>query len=298
MTHLLYLAGGAVLTVVGAVLYFFCRHQNLLRERAHLMREAIRNKDFSFRLPTKGLFYGERALQEALNDCSGHIQTLAAQKEIETLQRLTRVLTHEIMNAATPISSITQSYLADPDIKGSPYEEGIAAIHQTSVSMTRFVSNFRKLSVAQEVCLSNVDLSVLFSSLQALHTDLNWRISLSENATIRADETLLRQVFANLIRNAKDAGATTIGVHFESKPKTSHFATSAPFTLSISNNGAPIPPDVARDIFIPFFTTKTDGTGIGLPFARQLLMKQGIQLSLADHAQPGYHVTFSLTNIL
>ena len=109
MTHLdmLLTLGAVVLLGLGYTIYKYVRHQFLLRDRAHLMREAIRNKDFSFRLPTKGLSFGERALQEVLNDFSGYINTLSAQKEVESWQRLTRVLTHEIMNAATPISSIT-----------------------------------------------------------------------------------------------------------------------------------------------------------------------------------------------
>ena len=82
------------------------RHQCLLRDRARLMHDAIRHRDFSFRLPTKGLLFGERALQETLNEMGGDIQKLVAQGEVESWQRLTRVLTHEIMNATTPKSAI------------------------------------------------------------------------------------------------------------------------------------------------------------------------------------------------
>ena len=69
------------------------------------MREAVRNREFTFSLPTKGLFFGERALQEALNDIGQDVSKLVAQNEVESWQRLTRVLTHEIMNATTPIQS-------------------------------------------------------------------------------------------------------------------------------------------------------------------------------------------------
>ena len=85
------------------------------------MREAIRNHDFTFHLPVKGLFFGERALQEALNDLGKDISSLVAQNEVESWQKLTRVLTHEIMNATTPICSISQAYLNNPQIKGTPY---------------------------------------------------------------------------------------------------------------------------------------------------------------------------------
>ena len=118
---------------VVVVVFFgwFYRHQVLLRDRAHLMREAIRNEEFTFRLPVKGLFFGERALQEALNETGKDIGVLLARNEVESWQRLTRVLTHEIMNATTPIASISQAYLDNPAIAGTVYEEGVRAIHET-----------------------------------------------------------------------------------------------------------------------------------------------------------------------
>lgn len=64
--------------------------------------------------------------------------------------------------------------------------------------------------------------------------------------------------------------------------------------LLFSNNGEPIPADVAREIFIPFFTTKSSGTGIGLSLSRQMLMMQNIELGLSDNCLSGYHVTFYL----
>ena len=103
-------------------------HQCVLKDRAQTMRDAIRHRDFMFRLPTRGLLFGEKALQEALNDMGQEIQQLVAQNEVEAWQRLTRVLTHEIMNATTPILSISQAYLQSPAIHGSPHEEGIRAI--------------------------------------------------------------------------------------------------------------------------------------------------------------------------
>ena len=119
---------GIILLVIGGIIYLVLRHQRNLKSRAFLMQEAIRNGDYSFRLSTKGLLFGERALQQALNDMENDIGRLVAQHEVESWQRLTRVLTHEIMNATAPISSICQAYLSNPDIQGSSYEEGIRAI--------------------------------------------------------------------------------------------------------------------------------------------------------------------------
>ena len=300
MTHLemLLTLGAVVILGLGYSIYKYVRHQCLLRDRAHLMREAIRNKDFSFRLPVKGLPFGERALQEVLNDFSSYINKLSAQKEVESWQRLTRVLTHEIMNAATPISSITQAYLADPALKDTPYEEGIRAIYTTSTGMTELVKNFRKMSTLQEPTMSDVQLLDLLQSLKSMHTDLTWTLQVATDARIKADENMLRQVLLNLIQNAKEAGATEIAFRFTQQQASVVYAhdPERKFSLYVSNNGSPIPAEVRSEIFIPFFTTKPTGTGIGLPLSRQMLMKQGINLLLCDRPVPGFHATFVLCN--
>ena len=95
----------------------------------------------------------------------------------------------------------------------------------------------------------------------------------------------MRQVFINLTNNAIEAHATDIDVRMNQNERP---------VLLFSNNGAPIPADVAREIFIPFFTTKSSGTGIGLSLSRQMLMMQNIKLGLADTSISGYHVTFYL----
>ncbi len=274
---------GVVCLLIGGIIYLFFRHQRKLKDRAFMMREAVRNGDYSFKLSTKGLLPGERALQQALNDMEGDIARLVAKHEVESWQKLTRVLTHEIMNATAPISSICQAYLGNPKIQGSPYEEGIRAIHDTSKSLTAFVDSYRKLTQLQEPVIATVPLLPFIESIKALYPHVDWHVSLLGNATINADENMLRQVFINLVKNAIEAKATVIDIR-----------SCGPVTLYISNNGSPIPADVAREIFIPFFTTKPSGTGIGLSLSRQMLMMQNINLSLADNPMPGYHVTFKI----
>lgn len=147
---------GIILLVIGGIIYLVLRHQRNLKSRAFLMQEAIRNGDYSFRLSTKGLLFGERALQQALNDMENDIGRLVAQHEVESWQRLTRVLTHEIMNATAPISSICQAYLSNPDIQGSSYEEGIRAIRDTSKSLTSFVdSNADTTPIQRQISCNN-----------------------------------------------------------------------------------------------------------------------------------------------
>ncbi len=288
------ITAAAIFIIFAIIIFAAYRHQCLLRDRAKLMRDAIRHRDFSFQLPTKGMLFGERALQEALNAMGDDIQRLVARSEIESWQKLTRVLTHEIMNATTPIQSISQAYLSYPGIKGSPYEEGIRAIHDTSLSLAAFVDSYRKLTQMQEPALRDANLQEFCSSIASLYPQLHWQIDVAAPVTIRMDEGLMRQVFINLVKNAIEAGAASIGIcHIASAADKQH-GSCAFHKLQVSNDGATIPDDAAREIFIPFFTTKPSGSGIGLSVSRQILMMQRFSLSLRERPAKGYNVTFEI----
>ena len=270
-----------VVVLVGGLIAFF-HHQNKLRTRAHLMREAALNRDFTFRLPVNGLFYGERALQEALNDLGQDIGKLVAKNEVESWQKLTRVLTHEIMNVSTPIQSISQAYLEHPQVVGTSLEKGIYAIHEAADNLVAFVDSYRKMTQLQEPVITNVCLKKIILNLKVLYPTIKWEIQIPETVSVEADEMLLRQVFVNIIKNAIEAQAKRVNITWQ-----------AP-SLHTSNDGTPILPEVRRDIFVPFYTTKSTGTGIGLALSRQIMTMQGCALRLAEMADAGYHVTFVL----
>ncbi len=275
-----------VAAVLAALLLVFAgwmwRHQRLLARRAWLMREAIRNRDFTFRLPVRGLLFGERALQGTLNEMGGDISRLISQNEVESWQRLTRVLTHEIMNAVAPISSISQAYLSLPQVKGTPLEEGMRAIYDTCGSLSVFVDSYRKMTQLQVASLQEVDLRAFADSIAALYPDVEWHVETLAGETLTADVNMLRQVTVNLVKNAVEAGAHRIDLRKDA---------DAP-RLLVSNDGAPIQPDVALEIFIPFFTTKPTGSGIGLSLSRQMMVAQGGDLRLAATPVTGYTATF------
>ena len=261
---------------------WFVRHQRKLRLRAHLMQEAIRNRDFTFRMPTDGMFFGERAMQETLNQLGGIIRQQVNQSEVESWERLTRVLTHEMMNATAPITSISQSLLSRPDVKGTPLEEGIHAIFTTSQHMNAFVNSYRKLSQLQQPVFEDVQLPALLTDIQQLYPNVAWDIAVPDDAVVRADLSMLRQILINLVKNAIEAGASRMAIQKSGK------------VLLVSNNGQPIPAEARQSIFVPFFTTKRTGSGIGLSFSRRLMMLQGGALSLEDQPAGGYCTTFSL----
>ncbi len=233
-------------------------------------------------MPIRGLFFGERALQEALNDVGKDVSKLVEKNEVESWQRLTRVLTHEIMNATTPIQSISQAYLSQKAIKNSPYEEGIRAIHETSTELAAFVRSYRKLTQLEQPILSDVNLRDFCESIASLYQDVRWQIDIPETVVLRLDSNLTRLVLINLTKNAIEAGAHRMDIRWNGN-------------LLVSNDGAIIPPEVRTEIFVPFFTTKHTGSGIGLSLSRQIMMLQGMTLSLANIPVSSFHTTFVIS---
>lgn len=271
--------------------WWFIRHQRKLRLRAHLMQEAIRNKDFTFRMPTDGMFFGERAMQETLNQLGETIRQQVNQNEVESWERLTRVLTHEIMNATAPITSISQSLLNRPDVKDSPLENGIQAIYDTSRHLSDFVVSYRKMSELEKPKIGDVALLKMIDDIRKAYPQLTWEVNVSSDLTVRADEGMLRQVLMNLVKNAIEAKAQKIVV--EKDQGANH--NSAFLTLYIGNDGLPIPAENRQSLFVPFFTTKRSGSGIGLSLSRRMMILQGGMLDLVEQSRQGCSVVFMLS---
>ena len=280
--------------IIGVVLVILViaivHHQHKLRLRAHLMKEAIRNQDFSFRLPTNKLLPGERAMQEALNELGENIRQQINKNEVESWERLTRVLTHEMMNATAPITSISQSLLSRPDVKDTPLEDGIKAIYDTSRHLSDFVTNYRKMSELEKPVLSEVPLRPMLDELCNTYQQLAWTIDVPADTILKADKGMLRQILMNLIKNAIEADATKVVIELTN-------TNQSPKTILIGNDGKPIPAENRQSLFVPFFTTKRTGSGIGLSLSRRMMIQQGGMLDLAEKNLPGCHVTFVLSSI-
>lgn len=287
-----------VLAVIIVVLILWqWRHQRLLSLRARLMREALRNRDFTFRLPADRLFPGERDLQLALNDMGGEINRLLARSEVESWQRLTRVLTHEIMNSVAPIQSITQAYIASPLVKDTPLEEGMRAIYDTSLGLSTFVDSYRKLTQLQPADVKPLNLKEFLKSIQVLYSNITWYVSINDVRSVNADCGMLRQVIINIVKNAIEAGAHIIDIRTFEENKNIKLLGYNNVQLLISNDGQSIAPEVTREIFVPFFTTKKTGQGIGLSLARQMMIACGGNLWLAETPVAGFHTTFIVESV-
>ena len=280
--------------IVVAFVVWFVAHQRKLRLRAHLMQEAIRNHDFTFHLPTHGLLSGERAMQETLNQLGETIRQQVSQNEVESWERLTRVLTHEMMNATAPITSISQSLLGRADVKDTPLENGIQAIYDTSRHLSDFVTSYRKMSELEKPVLRPVDLRSVIDDVSRTYPQLSWEIHVLAGLNVSADVGMLRQVLMNLAKNALEADAKKMVVDVMDHDRED-LSQHSQVLLYIGNDGQPIPAENRQSLFVPFFTTKRTGSGIGLSLSRRMMIQQGGMLDLADSPYSGCHTAFLLS---
>ena len=202
----------------------------------------------------------------AFNDISNDI----AENEQQSWSRLIRVLTHEIMNTVTPISSLSETLLTLENVN-EEVKNGLSTISQASKSLIRFVESYRNLTriappVKKAFYLKDLVENVLkLTSEQALAEGVSCRfIENSHDIILYADEGQITQIFINLIRNAIQAEAKNIVISAEITP-------SEQTVINITNDGHPISKESQEEIFVPFYTTKQEGTGIGLSLSRQIM---------------------------
>ncbi len=402
--------GKSILWVVGVIscvasVLVFRKMQQQLREKSWLMLEAIRNRDYSFRLPVAGFSGGERVLQDTLNRFGGlmseqkqlmeqrerfyeqilssvtsgiivldedmkvvqtnpaaarllglpvlstlqqldrygtevpHVfRTLGAgercniqfstskgevqllvrasvmqlgdrtvrilalndirneldAKELDSWIKLTRVLTHEIMNSIAPISSLSETFLKRSDVIGTPLYDGIRAIHETSTGLISFVDSYRKFSSLQKPSPEPFYLLDLLHQVEGLtlvpeNIALTLQIEPAE-LMLYADPNLIRQVLINLIKNAVQA----IGGHKGRIHVRAYSSADEHVFVYVSNDGPAIPEAEAEQIFVPFFTTRSEGSGIGLSLSRQIMKLSGGTISLFRSGTNGWNTTFVL----
>ena len=227
----------------------------------------------------------------ALNDINNELD----EKEIDSWVRLTRVLTHEIMNSVTPITSLSDTLLTLTAEAPSPTQQeelrnGLQTISSTGKGLLSFVESYRQFT---RVPTPEPSLFYVKGFLErmielARHQYPEARISFEcriapDDLILHADENLIAQVVINLLKNAiqaiEEAPASTSGSKGTIRIHA-YCNEEEAILIEIANNGPAIPPDVAEHIFIPFFTTKEKGSGIGLSISRQIMRLSGGSLSL------------------
>lgn len=205
-------------------------------------------------------------------------------------EKLTRILTHEIMNSLAPVTSISGTLL---NSKGNAevLQQGLETIHSTSDRLMKFVDSFRSVTRIPLPKKEPFYLLELFNEAVPLIAPGDIRLVLAvdpKDTMIYADRVQLQQVVVNLLKNAVEACSLRDGERWIEL--RSHIAPDERVHIEISNNGGAIPADVAENIFTPFFTTKRDGSGIGLAVSKQIIRLHGGTLSLSQNSND--RVTF------
>ena len=217
--------------------------------------------------------------------------------EMESWQKLIRVMGHEIMNSITPIISLSETLGSRTvDEKSYAYmQQGVQIIHKRSKGLLEFVENYRRLTRIPLPKKEKVELGTLLRDLKNLFPDNFIHIlPPSTEIYLQADRVQIEQVLINLVRNAREACNAVewnecIGPRIE--VSVSHHPEWR-VAISVADNGEGILPEVLDKIFVPFFTTKEGGSGIGLSLCRQIMHLHGG--SITATSPPGTGTCFTL----
>jgi len=216
-------------------------------------------------------------LNRALNRIRGIFERRSAVDETNSWSKLFRVMTHEIMNTVAPIASLSDALTQADDVD---MKAGLETISASSKDLIRFVESYRNLSqvappVRQAVMVDEMMhrvLSLNMAKVAEQGASLSYQAN-TPDLLIYADEGQLMQVFNNLIKNAVQAGATVIRI-------TADLNRDDQTVIRVINNGKAIPLRQIEDIFLPFYTTKPNGTGIGLSLSKQIMVRHNGTLLL------------------
>jgi two-component system nitrogen regulation sensor histidine kinase NtrY len=235
-------------------------------------------------------------------------------REMESWQKIIRVLTHEIMNSTGPINSASQTLteiISDSDhkpVKPSQVNEeniadmleGLNIIKERSTGLEEYVKQFRRITLLSEPMFESIILETFFQRMEVLFNKIfkehkieyNYFIS-PENLSIYADRNMMEQLFINLINNSVDAlnnselKNITLSVQSNGKERISIYLT---------DTGRGIPAEDTDKVFIPFFTRKEHGSGIGLSLARKIMLIHGGRIKMKSEVKKG--TTIILEGIL
>ena len=228
-----------------------------------------------------------------------NIRSILEENEMEAWQKLVRVLTHEIMNSITPIISLSETLceraLQQGMEEGSLMLQGMETIHRRSKGLLGFVENYRKLSRLSSPMLAPVSVGELLRDMQKLFasSDVTYVYKVENEAReLMIDRSQMEQVLINLLKNAGEACADQPNPNV--LVETFFDADKHIFRLSVTDNGCGILPSVVDKIFIPFFTTKSSGSGIGLSLCKQILTLHGGSIRVSSEVGKGSCFTLKL----
>ena len=255
------------------------------------MMDALEDGELNFRFQDRNKF------NRTLNRIRTIFEKQRQAHEQDSWTKLIRVLTHEIMNTVSPIASLSDVMAKSVDENGQSeldIKAGLETISDSSKNLIEFVQTYRQLSGVAKPIRRALDLQELMDNVIALNSELaasygavcTYRPE-EPDLMIYADEGQISQILINLIKNALQAGAKHVDI-------TAGMGKDDDVIVRVANDGEPIPVSAQEQIFIPFYTTKKEGSGIGLSLSRQIMRNHNgtIELLRSNAQQTVFELRF------
>ena len=265
------------------------RHKDI--KKVAYMMDALEDGELNFR------FLENSRFNRTLNRIRTIFEKQRQAHEQDSWTKLIRVLTHEIMNTVSPIASLSDAMAKSVDKDGHSeldIKAGLETISDSSKNLIGFVQTYRQLSGVAKPIRKALDLRELMDGVIALNSEVAASFGATcifrpeeDDLIIYADEGQISQILINLIKNALQAGAKHIDI-------TARMGKDDEVIVQVTNDGEPIPVSAQEQIFIPFYTTKKEGSGIGLSISRQIMRNHNgsIELLRSDAAGTVFELRF------
>lgn len=268
-------ASGIVAILVAVIAVIKTRHQDI--KKVAYMMDALEDGELNFRFQDKNKF------NRTLNRIRTIFEKQRQAHEQDSWTKLIRVLTHEIMNTVSPIASLSDALSKSMDEDGHSeldVKAGLDTISDSSKNLIKFVETYRQLSGVARPVRKAIDLKELMAGVIALNSEFAANCGAickylpeEDDLMIYADEGQISQILINLIKNALQVGAKHIDI-------SARMGKDDEVIIDVANDGTPIPVSAQEQIFVPFFTTKKEGSGIGLSISRQIMRNHNGTISL------------------
>ena len=279
-----------IVAIIAAVIATIRTRRKDIKKVAYMM-DALEDGELNFRFQDKNKF------NRTLNRIRTIFEKQRQAHEQDSWTKLIRVLTHEIMNTVSPIASLSDALAKSMDENGHSeldVKSGLDTISDSSKNLIKFVETYRQLSGVARPLRRAVDLQELMD--QVISLNIEYAASCGATCVYRpeepdlmiyADEGQISQILINLIKNALQAGAKHIDI-------SARMGKEDDVIIQVANDGAPIPVSAQEQIFVPFYTIKKEGSGIGLSLARQIMRKHNgtIDLVRSDVNQTVFQLIF------
>ncbi len=278
-----------VAALVAAITAWRTRQRDV--QKVAYMMDALEDGEYNFRFQDKNKF------NRTLNRIRTIFERQRQQHEQDSWTKLIRVLTHEIMNTVSPIASLSDALAKSVDDNGHSeldVKAGLETISDSSKNLIDFVKTYRELSGVAKPVRKALDLKELVESVISLNSEYvascgaqcSYRPE-EKDLIIYADEGQISQILINLIKNALQAGAKNITI-------SARMGKEDDVIVDVANDGDAIPVDGQEQIFIPFYTTKKEGSGIGLSISRQIMRNHDgtIELIRSDNKLTVFELRF------